>query len=562
MRSTLLAGISEEGRGGLTGRYRDEVKAHLEAISRRDDVEGHVFWDWENMYFRKVYNQSPHGVVERVLKWLSGVIDAPITKLEAVEFTRYETTPQFEYLSGERNWLSIARQMGATVHRAWPRMKDAADVVLLDRMRTFLEKREQGGPDRIMVVLSSDKGFLPMMHAAQSEGVTAIVVGGDKEARYFPGGSNFSVPFRIPNWVNLERELMNRDRSIIRPPEQWMPWQGPHRWVAGTLALQPPAPGEELDRRVFHEWMNRSVFAPRAARHDGSWSRGGVGLNDTLAEALRRALARTGSVGTRTGALLPEVREALERDLADMGSRPEDSAAVFWNFEDMRLVPQGPPQYQMLGRMTRWFEGYLGLPVHRVEVSRFVEPWEKFGAYGLDWLYHMKNIGMVVHRIWPPREEKPNMMLLRSVAAFAQMAAGERGDGNAGDNRGPRRPRLVCFFSEDLYFDHHVRDAQRAGISTLWFGKEQRAIYYPANCNATIRIEVLPWELLTFELSMSLRSPFTPGAPRPDVPAAAFRKPAVPADPSWGRPDDVELDSSLLKIPVAILQQSTMGVSP
>lgn len=63
------------------------------------------------------------------------------------------------------------------------------------------------------------------------------------------------------------------------------------------------------------------------------------------------------------------------------------------------------------------------MPVNRVEVSRFVEPWEKLGSFAHDWLFHMDRLGMMIHRVWPPRSEMTNLVLTGSISALATMVS-------------------------------------------------------------------------------------------------------------------------------------------
>jgi len=338
---------------------------------------------------------------------------------------------------------------------------------------------------------------------------------------------------------------------------------------------------EELDRRRFHNFIKPEEFMALPARFDGSWMRAGRRLNDTLDDALQRALARTGSVGTRTGRLKPEVQEALEKDLESLRmGLEEDRAAVFWNFEDIRLSPMGPMQTEMLGRFVRWAEGFLGMPVERVEVSRFVEPWERLGAFGHDWLFHMQNLGMVVHRVWPPRAEMTNMVLTRSIGALAKIAAARRRELDAStegeededeedeeedaEDTGlaspiKRAPRLICVLSEDLFFDDSLRMAQRAGQSAIWIGPNQRGVYYPANSDVIVRIDLLKFDTLMEEVAMSVRNPFTPGVTTIDAPLPALNKTSVPVDVGWGRPSDLQLDRTTIRIPKEVLR-SRVGI--
>jgi len=561
--ATLLDAVDEFGRGGLSDRYRDEVKEHLAEMAtlrqRGTPMEVTVFWDFESMELIDIYNIDPYQQMNKVLRWVAGVLDAPVTSVEAVEFTRFARTPQEQYTDGNRNWLMTLREMGGIVHRTWPKMDDATDAVILDRMRTFLDKIKDGGPQRILCLLSGDKHYYPMLQAAQSEGVTVVALTDRNEGHYFPGGRNFTVPMSMMPWEQIRHRLHNKQLDLFRPLEEWLPEQGLPDFFPGTVELR-PAPEEELDRRRMHDFVAKGRYLPAKAKFLGHYVRNGLRLNYTLAAAMQQALDRTGTMGTRTGRLKPRAYDALQKDLENLRTNsPEHSAAVFWNVETMRMTLQGPTQLEMVGRVVRWCEGFLGMPVQRLEASRYVEPWDRLGASPHDWLYSIKQAGGLIHRVWPPRNEMTNMVLMRSVGALAKAAAsggttaGTTADGDV------RLPRVVCVFAKDLYFDEQMRAAQRAGISAFWFGPKQRGIYYPANSEEQVRLNILDWQTITSELSVSNMNPFLPGAWTPDAPPPRYQKTPIPVDMKWGRPDELQLDSSVLRIPQEVLE-SAVGV--
>jgi len=558
--ATMLDAVSEFGRGGLSGRFRDEMRDHLDGLAALRDrgtpMEATVFWDFENMDLFRRYLIDPYEEMMKVLSWVAGVVDAPVTSVEAVEFTRQARTPQTQYNSGKRNWLMTLREMGGIVHRAWPKMTDAADVVLLDRIRTFLDKIKDGGEKRILVLLSGDKGFYPMMQAVQSEGVTVIILTSRNEGHYFPGGCNFTVGISMPWWQHIRALLQDRDLNLFRPLENWTLEQGPPVFMPGTVELR-LEPHEELDRRRLHDFLPKDkLYLPTPARFEGQWVRRGVRLNDTLAAAMQRALERTGTMGTRTGRLKPEVHAAVQKDLEELRmASPEDSAAVLWNFETMRLSLQGPSQQEMVARIVRWSEGFLGMPVHRLEASRYVEPWDRLGASPHDWLYSMHQLGAVVHRVWPPLAERTNLVLLRSVGAFAKALTRQK----AGADVSMRLPRIVCVFAEDLYFDDQMRKAQQAGISAFWFGPEERGIYYPANSDVQVRLNIVGWKTVMNELAVATMNPFLPGAYTPDAPPPRYRKSPIPVDVKWGKADELDLETTELRVPQEVME-SKVGI--
>lgn len=553
--NTLENGIDPDGQGGLYGRYRDEVAAHLaefSALREAGETPGvSLFWDFENMGFDPVYRIQFHEQMGRVLRWLAGVCDLPVTRVELVEFTRLARTPEKVHQNGYCKWHNTLRQLGAVVHRAWPRMSDAADVIILEGMGKALDRFKEQGSKGVICLLSGDKGFNQMIEAAQSEGVTVITITPRMWARYYPGGANFSIPMQIPPWRLIKRDLLSIKLDPLRPAEEWLPEHGPQKWQGGILDLQPAEPEAEMDRRRLHGFLDKASggFLPDPNRFEGNFRRYGLRLNHTLLGSMQMALERTGSVGTRRGRLKPEAYEALERDLIELREpMATDKAAIFWNFEDMRLLPAGPPQWEMLGRIVRWMEGFANMPVRRVEVSRFVEPWEKFGAYGLDWLYAMQKVGMHIHRVWPPRSETTNKALTRSIAVLAKAAVARRGTPEEAE-----LPRLVVVLSRDLYFDDAMRAAQKAGISAVWFGKEERAIYYPANSEEQVRLDILEWDTLMKELGEAVRNPFS-DAPTPDAPVPVTQRGAFPVDVKWGRSDELNLEEGELKITAGDLE--------
>lgn len=557
--ATLVDAVDPYGRGGLRDRYRDEMKEHLAEMAalreKGTPMEATIFWDFENMNLFEKYQIDPYREMHKFLEWAAGMIDAPVTSVEAVEFTRHGRTPEGEYIDGKRNWHMTLREIGGIVHRAWPKMTDAADVVLIDRMRTFLDKIKDGGPQRILCLLSGDKGFYPMLQAAQSEGVTVVVLTSRDEGHYFPGGKNFTVGMSMKTWDWTRMQIQDKKLDIFRPDEERTLEQGPREFFPGTVELR-HEPQEELDRRCLPGFVPRTKYLPARASFNGQWVRKGLRLNDTLVAAMQRALARTGTMGTRTGRLKPEAHAAVTKDLEELSmGLAEDSAAVFWNFETMKLSLEGPSQMEMVARFVRWNEGFLGMPVQRLEASKYVEPWDRIGASPHDWLYAMSKVGTYIHRVWPPRAEMTNMALMRSVGAFAKAAAGRK----AGKDIDMRLPRLICVFAEDLYFDEQMRAAQRAGISAFWFGPESRGIYFPANSDVRVRLEVLDWRTIMKEISVAVVNPFLPGAWTPDAPPPRYQKTPLPVNVKWGAADELELDSAEIRIPEEVLQ-SRVGI--
>lgn len=572
-KTTLSNAVSEFGRGGLYGRYAAEVSEHLRELDERAaEGEEHdvvVMWDYENMGLWRMYKVPDTEVVNRALRWIAGATELPVTRVEAVQITRHLTTPDEVLRNGYVNHYNTFRQIGGVVHRTWPKMDDAADKVLIERMRMLLDEMHATGRKRTLVLMSSDKGFRPMLEAAQSEGVTAIqIVNGKGEAakdmpqlgqesRYYPAGCDFSVPIQTPRWNVLAFDL-NQKRSPLRAYEEWKPDQGPPLWNnKGVVELEPVGPDEELDRRVFHEWHEEVLGDPdggrkQSAKYDGTFVREGIRLNATLGDALESARLRNGTVGTRRGRLKPEVMEALDRDLASLASgRGKDFAAVFWNLEEFHLAPRGPTQDEMLARVVRWFENFLMMPVRRMQVGRFVEPWDAPGSSPTDWLGFARDLGMVVDRVWPPKPEAVAQGFTRTLGVMGK-AARAASEGASVNVSG--LPRLTCILSNQLIFDHDVRLAQREGISTVVINQplpgkaftEVRGIYYPANSNATIRIDALDWDTLTAELSEATMDPFLSGAHTPDAPLAVYKRRLAPRNLAWGDPGSLQLDPERL----------------
>ncbi|CAK0806397.1 unnamed protein product, partial [Prorocentrum cordatum] len=212
--NTLSNAVSESGRGGLFGRYAAEVKQHLQELdeqaARGEVHDAVVMWDYGNMRLWKMYKISPHEVMRRALQWISGAVELPVTRVEAVEVTRKLTTSEEELRDGRIRHYHTLRQIGGVVHRTWPKMDDAADKVLIERMRMLLDEMHATGRKRTLILMSSDHGFRPMLEAAQGEGITAIQIVNGKgtvskdlptlteKSRYYPAGCDFSVPVQTP----------------------------------------------------------------------------------------------------------------------------------------------------------------------------------------------------------------------------------------------------------------------------------------------------------------------------------------------------------------------------
>eukprot|EP00929_Paragymnodinium_shiwhaense_P008215 TRINITY_DN112159_c0_g1_i1.p1 TRINITY_DN112159_c0_g1~~TRINITY_DN112159_c0_g1_i1.p1 ORF type:complete len:712 (-),score=149.71 TRINITY_DN112159_c0_g1_i1:110-2245(-) len=565
--ATLEGGIQPFGRGGLRGRYNQEIQQHLEEVAELRRAHGTInatlFWDWENVNLHRRYKSrrpKTRESMNSVLSWFAGVTDAVVTRVEAVEFTKYKTTPQEQYGDGKLDWLLMLRQMGGVVHRAWPKMTDAADTILMERIGMTLEEMQRTGEKRVLGILSGDKGFLPILEYAQSLGVTAVRFTRDGQGNYYPGGKDFSIPLRIPMWGALKRDIMDyRFEDHLRPDEEWGPEHGYPRHSAGRVALV-PSPEEELDRRILHHFIPDAAVLP--SKWDGSYVRAGLRLNDTLVKKLERALEPGEVVGQKP--LTEQEKQAVQDALAELREPGAmDRATVLWNLETNRLLSHGPVAHEMLGRIVRWFEGKLGMPVERVEVAKFVEPWEKLGAYAHDWLYQMDKLGMVIHRVWPPKNEAANMALVHSASLMARLEREKAATGT--EQPGQATRRIVCMVSEDAFFDHGLRAAQRAGVHVVWLGKKrEEGYFYPAGTDVRIPIMSLDWDTAMGELAECRSNPFVEGAATPDAPVAmsrlwptlqydygqpeaAFGGIDVPLDTTWGSSDTLSLDKSELE---------------
>ena len=54
--------------------------------------------------------------------------------------------------------------------------------------------------------------------------------------------------------------------------------------------------------------------------------------------------------------------------------------------------------------------------------------------------------------------------------------------------------RLVIVMSADLCFDAAMEDAQAAGISGVWMGKQGNGAFYPANTTHRLPFSTVPWK--------------------------------------------------------------------
>lgn len=546
--ATLEGGASPDGRGGLMGRYRDEIAEHLRAraeLAARGQLPNiTVLWDWDNVNLEehkeeRAYMVGPMKVLDRTLRWLAGMLDSTITRVETVEFTRDGAANEQKYRGGKIDFFTSLRQMGAVVHRAWPRITHAADYILLERMRTFLDDMQQGGPPRVICVVSHEEGYLPMMEAAQSEGATVVhFAPGSEYARYYPAGANFSIEIQTPVWWMVKRDIFaaNWQLDPMRPAEEWTLAQGAPLWNWGSIDVQ-PAPEEELDRRVFHDFLSRQSFTPKPAKFTGLWSRPGVKLNDTFFGAVDKVLEKDLPRFFEKRSLQPipaDAHQILQRSVAALQQEEGATAAVYWNFEKLPLLPQGPAQQEMLARIVRWMEHYLQMPVARFEIARVTEPWERLGTDPFDWLFHAQQIGMITHRVWPPKDEATNFALTRGIAVLAEAAL----SGVAG------LPRLVCIISDSVIFDDALERAQRAGIDVVFIGPQGGGLYYPAKSNFKTAIKTVKWDTAMGDLGECPRSPFIPGAGAPDQPHPVHYKNPIPVDTSWGKPSELRLEKT------------------
>jgi len=561
--NTLEAAVSDEGKGGLRGRWKEEMKRHLEEVralaAAGETPEVAMFWDIENMRFGYGYEdwkiklepeyKDPTGVMKRTLTWCAGILEAPLTHVEAVEFTPFANTAQEKWNSGFIDQTWILRKIGGVVHRAWPKVSETADEILLDRMRDHMDMMHNGTiPKKMIFVFSGDMGFLPLLEAAQRQGITCCTIGKHEIGRYYPAGLDFSVTVQFPRRNSIEDLLYNQKFDIFRPDEEWLPEHGPRLYLPGTLRLE-PKPHWEQDRRILHDFVKREELKVDPAKHDGTWRRSELLLNLTLAQALQRRLA--GSQGfnhtlKRHYYLIDEFknlsesdREAIHTDLAQLSQlSPEDNAAVFWNWDDMQVGNMGAPQREVFARFVKYFDGFLGVPVKWLQAAFFVEPWEQnFGGVAQDWRYTMQKAGGFIHRIWPPKAEAGKTALMKRVGALAREANLAREEGRSTANI----PRMVCVLAEDLIFDEQLRMVQQAGISGLWIGPEGNGIFYPRGSAAKIEINIPLWCYLREDIAMAMRNPFLPGASTPDCPIPVYADEAVPADPHWGEPDQLQL---------------------
>eukprot|EP00931_Biecheleriopsis_adriatica_P104091 TRINITY_DN78830_c0_g1_i1.p1 TRINITY_DN78830_c0_g1~~TRINITY_DN78830_c0_g1_i1.p1 ORF type:complete len:730 (+),score=118.11 TRINITY_DN78830_c0_g1_i1:44-2191(+) len=548
--STLDASLETEGYSTLRGRYAAQIAEHL--AERRGMQEGvTVFWDLKGTQIPEAYELRPRKALTRILQWVSGIADAPVTRVESVEVTRWGEDRDISYKSGKLNYYTSLRQIGGVVHRTWPPMTDDTAAVIFERFRNHLDRIAEGGPKSIFCLISNDEGFTAMVEAAQSEGVTVITVGHGMRAFYYPGGYDFSIPIKFPRWMETMEDLLEKTEDPLnagldpfRPDSEWLPEHGIRRWYPGSLQLTPFEEEEVLDKRVFHRFLlEENNTWMRRQKLFGRWVRPGIRLNDTLEAACARALKRTGQEGTEEGPPTKEAQEIMERDLADLrDSDPEDYVALFWNYHSHVLLPRGPTMREMLARILRWYEGFLGMRIRRAEVGKLVEPWDRLGAQPIDWFYQQSQLDFVTHRIWPPKGEAVNDRLTRSIAAIAKA----KKSGAWGSNmRMERPPRLVVVLAEDLCYDQAMNDAQDAGISALWLGRGGNGTFYPANMpELEIPINILKWSQARAELTVATNNPYLPGVSNPDAPLAEHLAEYIPKDFNWGKPDELLLDNS------------------
>lgn len=570
MIETLDQGVDLDGRGGLRGRYNAATVEHLAerralvAQGVRENIT--LLWDVEQFGLKESYSADkkyvgPLDLMDRTMRWMAGVLDATVTRVEAVEYTRYmKTGVSGSTRFGEFNILNLLRQKGAVVHRVWPPMSYETEGVFFERFRHHLDIMANGGPRSIICVLSDRVAYSAMFEAAQSEGVTVVRLGTKLLAEYYPGGYDFSVPMVFPKWQFFaDRELRSKALDPFRPDEEWLPEHGPRKWNHGPVNLEPWAPEEELDRRVFHSWQNRSDFDGQDSRFLGTWVRRGIRLNDTLQACFQRTLKKTGAPGTARGPPRSEKKQAFKRDLAELADLDtQEYAALLWNYDSHRLLPVGPPMKELLARIVRWYEGFVGMPIRRVEVAKNTEPWDVPGASATDWIYQHKKLGSVIHRIWPPSKESANRALTASVAAMARAKLLNRWSSPVVD----RPPRLVIILAEDLCFDAALEDAQDAGITAMWLGPNGKGKVYPANSRLSIPIDILQFnQAVMKELAFSNCNPYTPDVYTVDHPAPAHLRgtKVSPVVKEWGRPDDLQLDDSRLFMSAGNMQDDELA---
>eukprot|EP00439_Symbiodinium_sp_Y106_P012453 s198_g1.t2 len=402
---TLETGVDDSKRGGLKGRYAMEVKEHLAArqwLVRhgiRENIT--VFWDHDSFAIPEVYELRPLEALNRYCRWIAGLLGATVTRVETVEYTRFDNPPRMSYLQGQQNLYNSLRQFGGVVHRVWPPVTDGVDVILFERFRHHLDIMANGGPRSILCLMAQEKGYQAMIEAAQSEGVTVVRVGRNGEMAYYPGGHDFSVPIFWDRWRFAQKEIFDTQLNPFRAKSDFAPEHGPKKWHEGPVQLEYFDPSEELDRRVFHSFINKKDFMRNGSIVTGTYVKPGIRLNDTLVQAIDRAsevsetkLLKQPGKGTfyfneDLEALVqqePEVAAAVRADLESLGKLdPEDYATILWNFESHWLTPAGPPMQEVLARVVRWAEGFTKVPAKRVEVAKFVEPWVRIGQQALDW---------------------------------------------------------------------------------------------------------------------------------------------------------------------------------
>lgn len=409
-------------------------------------------------------------------------------------------------------------------------MFDCTDKIFLERMRTFLDHAAAGGKKKIMMLASESENMHQMLH-------------------YFPGGLDFSVPFHTQSWRKINY-FMRSPLDPFRPDDVRQKFQGRRFFNPGVVELK-PAPHEELDRRVFHSWLepirrnaSRRMMALGPVPNTGSWKRPGLLLNDTLLAKLDRTLAGCFPRGSefhpdgKKWELTDEAVEAVKRRYVELeairsGTYNGEEGAVahfYWNFQSMFMLPQGPSLPEMVGRVVRWVSGVVGMPIERAEVSRIVEPWDRPGSHGTDWLLHMENIGIKVHRVWPPQYENANLALTNRIYE---------------DLTKSPKPKLIVILAKDVIFDHHLRFAQQAGIDIVVIGQLAEGLFYPANSTLAVPIGVLPWEIVKKEIFEAVSNPFLDGDVMPDGQLAISRysnrlRPVL-YDREWGAPSKLSL---------------------
>lgn len=532
--------------------------------ARGEPMEASVYWDLDDIRLKQIWGASKYSqrdILMRVLRFVAGVLDAPVTRAEAIEVTQAAWTDDNEYKAGRATWHEILRHCGGVVHRVWPPMDDQVPRRILQRMRSALDDMQQGGKKRILCVLSSEKGFEPMFAAAQREGATLFRFSQRKFARYYPGGANFSVPFVVPHWFATMKELLDLRWDPFRSAEQRFEWQGPIKWSLDGIVHLDNVQEEEQDYRVFHRWVKRGSKQDQPSKVSGQFVRKGRLLNASLVHVLQDALKRTGRRALRAheaealGAHLPQLRlPSAVRGLLPMPTAEEGSSAgakadtasasaagqeeaagqrsgalVLWDMEEMNLRNNGLyGQRELAARVVRWLEGFLGEPVRRVEVSRFMEPWETMGAdpSGGDWLAVAKSIGAVPHRVWPPDEDATLNVLEPKILEYAT------------------KVKAIALLSEEPLLHTKIRAAQKAGTSVFWMGRWKKGLYFPAGTNVTIPVDIVGWLRCAFELSEADCHPHVPGAPHPGAPVMPWQSRAVPTDLTWGKVEMLALDTS------------------